>query len=209
MLAALRVIFQALNDVRLKGYTYIWANVAFAVLCVPIFTAPAAYSALCRVAHAARQQPWEADLELFWATFRANLWRALPWGLAHGAFAVVNFTNLTVYAVQPALFWQALRVVWIGMTLIWLGVLLYTWFLYYEMEQPTLWGATRNALVMVLLNPLFTLVLIIGIILLGLVSIMLPALGVLLSWGVAASVGAGAVLNRLSLIRQSHHPEVE
>jgi uncharacterized membrane protein YesL len=201
MLAAFKVLFAALNDVRLKGYTYIWANVAFMALSLPIVTAPAAYSALCRVALAARTQPWDADLDLFWQTFRANVWRAMPWGAAHALFAYINFTNLATYtnADDPLTF--LLRAGWWGATLVWAGVLLYTWFIYYEMAQPTLWGATRNALVMVLLNPFFTLLLLFAIIILAVVSISLPALLLLLTWGVVAAIGSVAVIDRIQRVR--------
>jgi uncharacterized membrane protein YesL len=202
MLAALWVIGRAFNDVRLKGYTYIWANFAFLVLALPIVTLPASYSALCRVAYTAQKEPWDADLDLFWQTFKANLGRALPWGVAHAGFAVVNFSNWAAYGERPEPIWQVFRVLWLSMTLIWIGVLLYTWFIYYEMETPTLWGATRNALVMVLLNPFFTLVLILCIIILSVVSTALLGLWLMLTWGVIAAFGAAAVADRLAMIRQ-------
>jgi uncharacterized membrane protein YesL len=203
MLAAFLVMFRGLNDVRLKGYTYIWANVAFIALSLPIITAPAAFSALCRVAHAARTQNHEADLELFWETFKANFWRAMPWGLLHLLYGVMNFSNIVSYISSPHPLFQGLWVIWLGTTPFWLAVLLYTWFIYYEMEEPGLVGATRNALVMVVWNPVFTLTWMAGIILLSAVSTVLVAAWVLLTWGVIASLGAEAVLNRLGVFRST------
>lgn len=204
MVAALKVLFYALNDVRIKGYTYIRANLAFVALALPVVTAPAAFSALCRVAHAARIENHEDDLELFWQTFKDNLWRAMPWGLAHGLFAVVNFSNLIQYAGETGAIFVLLRGAWLLMTVIWMGILLYTWFIYYEMKAPDLMGATRNAAVMVLLNPVFTLTLLAAIIILAAMSTVLIASWVLLTWGVIASTGAEAVLNRLAVFKEIH-----
>lgn len=201
MLAAFRVIFRALNDVRLQGYPYIWANFAFMVCSLPIITLPAAYSALMRVAHTAQTQPWEADLALFWETFKANLGRAALWGLAHAAFAIINLSNLTIYAGRTEFIWRLLTLGWWGATFVWIGVLLYTWTIYYELEQPNLWLATRNAGVMVILNPLFTLTLITFIILLSAVSTVFIAAWLLLTWGVIAAVSSTAVHNRLAIFR--------
>lgn len=203
MWAAGRAIVAGLNDVRIKGYTYIWANLAFVALSLPLVTVPAAFSALCRVAHAAHtDQHHEADLDLFWQTFKAQFWRALPWGLAHLAFAVVTFSNLITYAGATDPLWVILWGVWLLMTLGWGGVVLYTWFLYYEMEQPDLLTATRNACIMVLLNPGFTLTLAIAIILLAALSTVLIASWLLLTWGAIASIGAAAVLSRLAVFRE-------
>jgi len=196
--AALRAIFQALNDVRQNGYAYIWANVAFCALCLPVVTAPAAYSALCHVVRAARVNSSEADLSLFWEVFRANLWRAMPWGLAHLVFIVVNLSNLSAYAGRPEPIWVGMRVIWWAATLVWWGVFQYTWFLYEEMEHPSLWGATRNALVMVLLNPFFTLTIFAAQMIIFVLSIVMPPTFVLLTFGITVAISSAAVQNRMT-----------
>jgi uncharacterized membrane protein YesL len=201
MAAALRTIFRTLNEVRLNGYTYIWANVAFCALCLPVVTAPAAYSALCHVTWAARAKPWEADLALFWEAFRANLWRAMPWGLAHLVFVIVNISNLSAYAGRPEPIWVAIRVIWWAGTLVWWGVFQYTWFLYEEMEHPSLWGATRNALVMVLLNPFFTMTIFASQMIIFVLSIMMPPTFILLTFGITVAISSAAVQNRMQQYR--------
>lgn len=201
--AALRAVVKALNDVRLNGYTYIWANVAFCVLCLPVVTAPAAYAALCHVARAARVQPWEADLSLFWEAFRASFWRALPWGAAHAIFVIINAGNLIAYAQRPEPEWMLLRALWWAAAFIWWGVLQYTWFLYEEMEQPSLLTATRNALVMVLLNPVFTLTICLAHLLVFALSVVIPPTFVLLTFGITVAISGTAVQNRLEEYRRT------
>lgn len=194
----LRAAWRGLANFRLAGYAYIWTNLAFVALCLPVITAPAAYSALMRVGHLAHTSPPDADLAAFWETFRANLRRALPWGLANALFAVINFNNLIAYAPFSSPLVLALETVWIVAAVVWLGMLLYTWPIYYEMQQPTVRGAMRNALVMVLQNPLFTLALLIVIALLAAVSTLLVAAWLLLTWGAISAIANAAVLDRLA-----------
>lgn len=200
MIAGLQVTWRGIRTVWTAGYVYIWSNLAFIALCIPVVTAPAAFSALMRVAHAAQTQPHESDLDLFWETFKANLRRAFLWGLAHALFALVNFTNLFSYVGEPGLITSVLRGIWLAAGIAWVGILFYTWPLYYEMETPNLWGATRNAAVMVLQNPFFTITILAGMIIVSVVSTILMAMWLLLTWGIFAAVFNTAVQDRLKVI---------
>ena len=197
----LRAAWRGLANLRQAGYAYVWTNLAFVALCLPVITAPAAYSALMRVGHLAHTSPSDADLAAFWVTFRANLRRALPWGVGNTLFAMVNFNNLFAYAPLDSPLVLALETVWIVAAVVWLGMLLYTWPIYYEMQQPTVRGAMRNALVMVLRNPLFTLALLIVIALLAALSTLLVAAWLLLTWGAISAIANAAVLDRLERYR--------
>lgn len=197
----LRAAWRGLTNLRQAGYAYVWTNLAFVALCLPVITAPAAYSALMRVGHLAHTSPSDADLAAFWVTFRANLRRALPWGVGNALFAVVNFNNLFAYAPLDSPLVLALETVWVVAAVVWLGMLLYTWPIYYEMQQPTVRGAMRNALVMVLRNPLFTLALLIVIALLAALSTLLVAAWLLLTWGAISAIANAAVLDRLERYR--------
>lgn len=193
--------WRGLANFRLAGYAYIWTNLAFVALCLPVFTAPAAYSALMRVGHLAHTNPSEADLAAFWDTFRANLRRAIPWGVGNALFAVINFHNLYAYAHLDSPLVLALETVWVVAAVVWLGMLFYTWPIYYEMQAPTVSGAMRNALVMVLQNPLFTLTLLMVIALLAVFSTLLVAAWLLLTWGAISAIANAAVLDRLRRYR--------
>jgi uncharacterized membrane protein YesL len=202
MTRGLRVVGIGLNSVRKNGYAYIWANLAFLLLSLPIITAPAAYSALWRVAHETQTEPTTADLGLFWETFRANLWRAMPWGFLNLAFVGVTFSNFLAYNDAPGIGMLCLRLAWLASAFAWAGVMLYTWAIYYEMQPPSVWGATRNALVMTLKNPFFTLAVLIGIGIVAVISTILTMTWILLTWGAVAAIGTAAVLDRLADIRE-------
>lgn len=204
MFAALVAIWRGLNDVRIKGYSYIWSNIAFVVCSLPLVTMPAAWSALCRVSHEAQTSPSNADLDLFWQTFKANIWRGMGWGLAHGLFALVNFSNLIAYADASGMV-AALRLVWLAAGVVWLAVALYTWPFYYEMATPTLWGATRNALVMVLQNPFFTLIILMVVGFMVWLSTVLVALWLVLTFSVITAISTAAVLGELA--KTYHHSQ--
>lgn len=202
MIDGLRAIRDGLNSLRIQGYTYIWANMAFVVLSLPLVTAPAALSALFRVSYVARTEAHEADLALFWECFRANVFKTLPWGILHAGFFIVNFTNLIAYQNTSGIF-QVFRLIWISAAFVWFATFLYTWPIYYEMREPSLIGATRNALIMILQNPLFTLTILAGVLLMAVVSTVFIAAWVVLTWGAISAIATAAVLNRLSVFRES------
>jgi uncharacterized membrane protein YesL len=89
------------------------------------------------------------------------------------------------------------RLFWIMALLVWFSVQLYMWTLFYEMENPSLWQALRNAAVMVYLNPWFTLSLWALIIPIAMISVVIPALWLLLTGSLFAIVGTDAALDRL------------
>jgi uncharacterized membrane protein YesL len=201
MLDGLRVTGRGLGNFRHRGYSYIWTNLAFVALSLPVITAPAAYSALMRIGHLAHTAPDEADLAAFWEAFKTNLLRALGWGFANTIFALINFNNLIAYAGIDTPLVAALETIWIIATVIWLGMLLYTWPIYYEMAEPTVYGAMRNALVMVLQNPLFTLAILVILVVLAVFSTVLIASWLLLTFGIFSAVANAAVLDRLARYR--------
>ena len=125
----------------------------------------------------------------------------MPWGLGNVLFALINFNNLIAYAPLDTPLVLALETLWIVAAVVWLGMLLYTWPIYYEMQEPTVGGAMRNALVMVLRNPLFTLALLIVIALLAAISTLLVAAWLLLTWGAISAIANAAVLDRLERYR--------
>jgi uncharacterized membrane protein YesL len=200
---ALRAVWQGMREVWYNGYTYIWANVAFIATSLFIITMPAAWSALCKVCHEAQTSPSNADLDLFWQTFKANFWRALPWGLAHLIFAVMNITNLLTYTASTDPITLILRAVWWGLGFVWIIVFITTWIFFYEMQAPTLIGATRNALIFVLQNPLQMLVILIIISVIGVISTVLVGLWFVLTIALIVAIYTSAVLMVIEAYRKT------
>ncbi|NOG52060.1 MAG: DUF624 domain-containing protein [Chloroflexi bacterium] len=88
MIDGLRVVLQALNDVRRQGYVYIWANLAFVVLSLPVVTMPAALVALFTVSHHAQTEGARRGFDLFWETFKAHVLEGAAVGAGNGGLWV-------------------------------------------------------------------------------------------------------------------------
>jgi uncharacterized membrane protein YesL len=196
VLAGLRAVWRGLRHLNHQGYIYIWANVLWVACSLPIITAPAAWAGLVAMSHVAHEGP-TATVRDFWDGFRANLRRGLVLALLNALVIVVNVSNLIAYQRQPGVEFMALRLFWLAALLLWFVFQLYLWPLFYEMETPTLVGAARNALVMMVLNPLFTLGLWLGILLIAVVSTVLVASWLLLTGSLIAAIGVTAVRDRL------------
>lgn len=196
MLAGLRVIWRALRHLNQRGYLYVWGNFLWLVCSLPIITMPAAWGGLVRLSHAMHHRPG-VTLDEYWDGLRENLRRGVVVALLNIAIIGINVTNLVSYANSTEPLIVPLRLVWIGVPLVWLSVQFYAFPLLYEMEQPTLWGAYRNALIMLVMNPLFTVTLWIGIALLLVFSLIFPVAWLLLTGGVLAILANAAVIDRL------------
>ncbi|MBC8099531.1 MAG: hypothetical protein H7Y11_08810 [Armatimonadetes bacterium] len=197
-MAAFSVMRAALRHLNQRGYIYIWANLAAVACALPIVTAPAAWAGLVKLSYNAHLTP-SADLGDYWEGFREQLGRGLLLSLLNVVVVGVNVVNLLAYAGDGGLGMHLIRAVWIAALAVWFSVQFYLFPIYYHMHTPTLLGALRNALVMVYLNPLFTLILGGGIGLLMIASSVLFAAWLLLTLSALAVLATAAVLNRLGV----------
>lgn len=197
MLAGFLAWWRGLRHLERRGYIYIWGNLWWFVLSLPIVTAPAAWAGLMHLGYVAHRNPG-VNLDAFWAGFRMNLRRGFVLTLLNAVVIGVNLVNLWGAQAQDGLAYDVLRGVWLLALALWFTIQLYLWPLFYAMEQPTLWGALRNAAVMILLNPLFTLGLWLGIALILAFSLVFFIAWALITGGALAAVANSAVLDRLS-----------
>lgn len=192
MLEALRVSLSTLNDVRLKGFSYIWVNLAFVLFSLPLITMPAAFAALMLSVHRIQHDPLGVSFEDFFGYFKKHFWWSLLWGLAYALFFTVNTINLLSFT-QGSSPLSVLRVFWLGAGFTALMLLLLTWPFYVEMSTPTLLGATRNTLVMMLHHPAFTFVLLCVILVIIACCMVLKPLFFLLGFSTLAALANAAV----------------
>lgn len=202
---ALRVWWKTLRSVQFNGYLVVWACLCAALLSVPIITLPAAWAGLIRMTRTALISP-HANLHDFWAGFREHLGRGAVLALMNAVIVGINVVNFLSYSGQTSALSFVLRGIWIVVLLAWFSIQLYFFPLWYEMEHPTFIGTLRNAAVMVLVNPVFTLLLWIGIAPLVALSTYFAALWLLLTPGILAALATTAVLNRLQAAG-FHNPE--
>ena len=195
-MAAPSVWWRAWRHLRQRGYVYIWANLCFVVVALPIVTAPAGFAGLVKLSQAL-QRGERADLNTFWAGVRENLGRGLLLGILTLAILIVNISNLAAYEVRTIVD-VSLRIIWLAAIWLWLALMLYFWPIYYAMETPTTVGVLRNTLLLVLRHPAFTLIHGIGLVALGILSLVLPFLAVLLTFSFTAILSAHAVSDCLA-----------
>lgn len=197
-MAAFRIAWQTIRHLNHRGYIYIWANLICAACMLPIVTAPAAWAGLVYLTYQMHRAP-HADLNDYWQGFRENLRRGLWVTLLNAAVISVNVVNLMAYRDLHDPFTDAMRFVWFGTLALWFTVQLYLWPILMHMVTPTLKGALRNALVMVILNPVFTLVVWVILFALWSLSTLLVAAWLLLTLSVMSIFLTRAVLDRLGV----------
>jgi hypothetical protein len=196
MLDGLRVLGRTLRHLNQRGYIYVWATVLWAVLTLPIITAPAAWAGLIRMSFYAHREP-RAGLEDFWTGFRQNLWRGILIALLNAILVVMTVSNLTSYADQHGIGVVALRLVWLLSLLVALVLQYFGWCFFYAMKTPTFIGGLRNAAVMLLNNPGFSLIILLGALLFAILSSIFPAAWFLITGGALAALANSAVQDRL------------
>jgi uncharacterized membrane protein YesL len=196
LFAGLRAWWRGIRHLQHRGYTYIWANVLWFILSLPVVTAPAAWAGMIRLSRTAYLEP-QANLDDFWAGFRENLKRGAVLAAVNVVIFGLTWANLTAYQTASGTTFNVARIVWTLALLLWVTVQLYLWPIFYAMETPNLRGALRNALVMLVLNPLFTLGFILGVAVIVAFSIAFFAAWPLLTGGALAAVSTAAVFDRL------------
>jgi uncharacterized membrane protein YesL len=197
MTAGLRVWWQGLCHLNHRGYIYIWANFLWFLLSLPVITAPAAWAGLIKLSRTAYLTP-TADLNDFWEGFRENLKRGAMMAVLNVVVFVVNMSNLLAYQHQRGLPALLMRGIWLLALVVWIVLQFYMWPLLYELKQPSLSGALRNAAMMTLHNPLFTLGLSLGVILTAIAGTVITVSWVVITASAIAAISTGAVLDRLA-----------
>ena len=196
MIAGLRAGLRGLAHLWRRSYLYVWANLFWALLTLLVITAPAAFAGLIRLGYVAHREPL-VSLDDFWQGFRATWKLGILLAIINVLCIMITFSNLISYAPETGLGFVVLRFVWLGSLLLWLITQYFAWVFYFGMKRPTFIGALRNAAVMMLRNPLFTLGILIILFILMSISTVLPAAWILIGGAGMASIANSAVQDRL------------
>lgn len=196
MRSAFQVIKQALSHFYGRMHVYVPANVLWLLLSLPLITAPAAWAGLCALGYKSVRQP-TSEVADFWAGFRAHLRRTLLLGLIGLVLVVTSVSNLIAYRANVGTEFTLLRLVWFGALVLWFAPQLFAFPLLLAMDQPSLKTAYRNTAVMFLINPMYTIAVLIAAGLVILASAALPFAFVLVTGAALAVLGNVAVADRL------------
>jgi len=166
------------------------------LMSLPIITAPAAWAGLVYLSRQAYLNH-TVTMADFWTGFRMNLRRGVLMAVLNIVVIGINIFNIGSYASTTDFTLMMLRTIcWLTL-IFWLVLQFYMWPMFYELKKPTLWEAHRNAFVMILLNPLFTIVLLVIVGVLVVVSTYLFPAWVVLTGSVLAALSTGVVMDRL------------
>ena len=196
MLAGLRAGWRAMLHLNQRGHKYIWGNLLWVALSIPIVTAPAAWMAFVRLGYSLHRDPG-TTMDEFWAGFRKNWRRGIVLALINAVILIVNISNLLSYWYTPGVVAMFLRVTWLIVLVGWFALQLYAYPLFFALEKPTLVAAFRNAAVMILLNPLFTAGVLLCAALILVLSMALPPAWILLTGAALCALANTAVQDRL------------
>ncbi|MDY6875197.1 MAG: hypothetical protein SWK90_03205 [Chloroflexota bacterium] len=146
----------------------------------------------------------------------ASGWRKRAWGLAllNILAAITLFTNVHFYTPADASIeissalspW--LRALWVAVAFLWLILQMYPLALLLDQEDQRLRGrALRNAISLLTVNPGFTAVLALSVLIVALISVLFPALWFLATFVLFVFVCSKAVRHLLALYRQRTQAE--
>jgi uncharacterized membrane protein YesL len=197
MKAGFGVLWRGFIALNQRAYVHIWGNMLWFVLSLPVVTAPAAWAGMVLLTHRAQTSPAHVEVRTVWEGFKLHFWRGLIVALLNAVILTVNISNLLAYQHLTDVPGLALRWFWLLVILFWLMLQFYTWPLLIEMEKPDLRVAFRNAALMMLLNPGFTLIVGVGALLLMIISTLLLGAWFLIGGALLAAIAVAAVRSRL------------
>lgn len=207
MIAAWESIAQTVIDVRYVGVTLVYVNLLWVLGSVLIVTLPPATAALYVITREIgyrRQIGWRDFIEAMKTRYFVG-WR---WALLNLAAAGIIFANLTFYSYLDPSTGLPLIGLWAGLTFLWIVVQMYCFPVLLEQECPSVRIALRNAAVLSLRHPLFTLTYALVAGFFVFLSVVVPYLWALITPALLAFMVNRAVYY-LVQIEQGNDPELE
>ena len=209
-----RVVWEALKDFWEELFLLALMNIVTILLLIPVVTFPPALAGLWSAANLVVKGS-SIHWSDYFAGFRRYFLRA--WGLAllNILVLVIVITNIRFYApgivpfgISPNVsMW--IQAVFVGTAVLWFIVQLYPMALLLEQDDQRLRVALRNAAVLLIANPGFTVLLLLFLLILAAISTLLPPLWFLITLSLFAVVCNKAVLHLLGPYRKQAQEEGE
>ncbi len=207
-----RIFWEALKDFWDELLLLVLMNIVTTLLAIPVVTFPPALAGLWNTANRVAEGKaigWNDYFE----GFRRYFWKA--WGLAllNILVAAIVLSNIRFYASDIAPFeigptlslW--IRAFFAAAAFLWLVIQMYPVALLLEQEDQRLRVALRNAAVLFVANPGFTLVLALLLLMVAVISTFFPVLWFLVTLAFFAVVCNKAVLHLLKPYREQVQAE--
>lgn len=196
---AFRIAWWSLRDTYEELFILIGANLLALALLVPIVTAPPALAGLHYLGfHIATKK--RIEFGFFWKGFRGYFLDS--WKLTALNALVFGLLGVDVwfYMSQVQGAWRVVGFVGLGMLVVWALAQLYTFPLLVRQEERKLSLLVKNALLLTLAYPVFSLVTALLLTLMLALSIALPLVFVLAGLSFAAVMGAHALRQGIEMV---------
>jgi uncharacterized membrane protein YesL len=209
-----RVFWEAVKGLWDELFILVLMNIVTLLLALPVVTFPPALAGLWNAANLVAK-----GKSIHWSDyfegFRNHFWKAWKLALLNVLVAIVVFTNVRFYTpgiapfkINPTLsLW--IQALFVGIASLWLFIQLYPMALLLEQEDQRVRLALRNAAVLFMINPGFTIVLALLLLLVAAVSTGFPVLWFVITLALFAVVCNKAVLHLLETYRERVRTEAE
>jgi hypothetical protein len=170
-----RVVWAAIKDFGDELFLLVLMNVVTVLLIIPVVTFPPAWAGLWNAANLVAQGRTIHWSDYF-AGFRRYFWEAWLLALLNILVVVIATTNTWFYGPDVAPFEISPTLnAWIGgvfvaMGVLWTALQMYLWAVLLEQEDQRLRLALRNAAILFIANPGFTIVLLVLLVAVAVVS---------------------------------------
>lgn len=198
--SALRVVGRSFRDWWDEMFLMVGVNLMWALLALPVVTIfPATMGAMNVAHHKAHGRRVEFDH--FWQGFRQYFGKAWVLGAINVVVLVMIGFNILFYLNQPNWLFY-LSILWLYLLLLWLGLQMYVFPLAIEQDDKSVKLIYRNAALLAVGRPLFTLVVAVIQVLLLAVSIALSPLLLLVYVPLSSLIANHALIDSLANIEE-------
>lgn len=199
MRLAFRIAWQSLRDTYEELFILMGANLLTLALFIPIVTGPPALAGLHNLSFYIATEK-RIEFSLFWEGFKDYFWDS--WKLAALNILVFGILGLDIWfylnKMQGA--WQVMGFVGAWILFIWAIAQLYTFPLLLRQEKRNLFLLLKNAVLLTLAYPAFSLTAAVLLALTIAVSLALPILFGLIGLSFAAVMGAHALQQGIEMV---------
>jgi len=198
-LRALRVVALSIRDFYEEMFLFVPLNLIWWIASIVIIPLAPLTAGLCYLGHRIAHEQ-RVDSGFFKEAVRDFLVPSLKLGLLDAVILITILVNLMFYS-RFTNWVQLITILWIYVLILWATAQLYLFPLLFEQREPKVLMAVRNAAVLVLAQPLFTLGVFILALLITLLCTVLPILLILVWPGLMALIGSRALMEALEQTR--------